>query len=279
MPVPFEEESKFLRAEVEKARADVQRLKQVNRNLLTLLAHELRTPLTAIMGYVLLWEERGEVTDAEEVKTVAAQTRLLKRRFDELLTLDQLDVGVMELNLEKVSLAELVGRVLINQRAAMNEKRLRFDSNVDAFRETVVADREKLFLVLDIMLSNACKFSSVGGTITLTAQREDDDCLVTVMDGGVGIPPEDQKRIFDPFFQSDSSFSRRYAGLGLGLTLAKALVEMHGGEIFVISAPGQGSQFTISLPLQNRDAHGPVSLRDESDSAIEKSWQWSDDTL
>jgi CheY-like chemotaxis protein len=112
----------------------------------------------------------------------------------------------------------------------------------------VWGDTEKLTQVLGILLSNAVKFTNEGGSITLLASAENDMVIVSVADTGIGIAPEHQERVFRKFYQVDSSMTRRYQGTGIGLSIAKAIVEAHGGRIHLKSAPGEGSTFTVELP-------------------------------
>jgi signal transduction histidine kinase len=249
MSVSIEEENRHLRAELEQARAELERVQRVNRNFLRIVSHELSSPLTIIMGYVLLWQEKGALGEADELKLIADQARELKRRFATILTLTKLEAGLMSFEPRELPLEQIFERVLSNHWVALTEKHIGLDVSLEVVSETVLADREKIHTVFDELISNAIKFSPPSGTIRVTARREGAECLITIADEGMGIPPEEQARIFEPFYQGDSALTRKRNGLGLGLTLVKALVEMQGGRIGVTSVPGRGSEFCVALPV------------------------------
>src|SRR5262249_48754384 len=145
--------------------------------------------------------------------------------------------------------SEVVEEALMTLKVDASRKKIRLEARVDESASTVVADRAKIKQILTNLLSNAVKFTPAGGQVHLTAGRRGQELSASVSDTGIGIRPEDQERIFAAFMQVDGSYARNYQGTGLGLTLVKRFVEMHGGVISVSSRVGEGSTFTFRIPL------------------------------
>ncbi len=223
-------------------------LREVNQKLLMLLGHELGSPLTFILAYLRLWQERVTEVDRDELNLVVQQALTLKGRLDDLLLLEQLETDSWRVISERLSLRTVIAQVKEARRAELEEKYLTFVSELDDVAY-VQADREMLFRALDHLVANACKFSLPGGTIRVRAEREGAMCRLSVQDEGIGIPPEQQAQIFEPFFQGDLRRARRYNGLGIGLKLVRVIAEKLGGCVQVKSVKGEGSTFTMSLPL------------------------------
>jgi len=217
------------------------------------MSHELRTPLNSIIGFsdMLLTEETGAAgltaMQRDFVETVARNGRHLLQLINELLDLSKIEAGRLELVPEPFELALVVREVADSVRAQVEKRR--FDLRIDTPAGLVVsADRFRLRQILLNLLSNAVKFTPEGGRIVIRAHPEDGRARVEVVDSGIGISPADQEKLFREFVQLDGSHSRQYEGTGLGLALCKRLVELHGGTIGVVSAPGAGSTFWFTLP-------------------------------
>lgn len=224
------------------------RLREVNQKLLMLLGHELGSPLTFILAYLRLWQERVAEVDREELNLVVQQALTLKGRLDDLLLLDQLETGLWRVVSEPVSIQVLFAQVEQNRRAELDEKYLTLVPELDEVAY-VQGDRDMLVRALDHLVANACKFSPPGRVIRVRAERAGTMCRLMVQDHGIGIPPEQQTQIFEAFFQGDLSRTRRYNGLGIGLKLVRAIAEKLGGFVQVQSVTGEGSTFTLSVPL------------------------------
>jgi signal transduction histidine kinase len=225
-----------------------------NRNKSVFLAnmsHELRTPLNAIIGFseVLLQRMFGELNERQEeyLRDVLASGQHLLALINEILDLAKIEAGRMELQTSRVGVAPLIdGSVtMIRERAAKHAIALAV--RVDADVGEIDADERKLRQVLFNLLSNAVKFTPENGRIEVDAVRRNGEVRVSVKDNGIGIALADQARIFEKFEQAESG-RRQEASTGLGLALAKSFVELHGGRLWVESAPGAGSTFTFSLP-------------------------------
>jgi signal transduction histidine kinase len=221
------------------------------------MSHELRTPLNAIIGFSDVLEQRlfGELNEkqADYTRDIATSGRHLLDLVNEILDLSKIEAGRMELEPIEFALADTIRGALafIRERAAIHG--IAVAADVPADLGTVVADERKVRQVLLNLLSNAVKFTPDGGTIALRARRADGEVQVAVEDTGIGIAPEDQAKVFDEFQQVGKASDRSREGTGLGLTLAKRFIELHGGRIWIVSEVGKGTTFTFAIPL-NRTA-------------------------
>jgi GAF domain-containing protein/two-component sensor histidine kinase len=216
------------------------------------MSHELRTPLNAIIGFseVLVQGLFGEVNEKqrEYLNDVIGSGQHLLSLINDILDLSKIEAGRMELELSNFSFRNALesGVTIVRERAARHDIAL----NVDVSDELgqVEADERKVKQILYNLLTNAVKFTPDGGNVNVTVRRDKDDVRVNVQDNGIGIAEADQARIFEEFQQVGRERSRE--GTGLGLTLTKRFVELHGGRIWLESAPGRGSTFTFTLPLR-----------------------------
>ena len=216
---------------------------------LAMLGHELRNPLEAISVAIHVLDKRGRPDDeaARLRKIIARQTRHLSRLVDDLLDVSRVMSGKVTLHRRAEDLNELVARVV----SSFEElgKTARHMVSVGGEGVTVEADATRLEQVVSNLLDNALKYTPSGGQIDLTTTVEGSDAVLRVRDTGIGIDPEMVPRIFDPFVQADQTYDRAAGGLGLGLTLVKRLVELHGGRVSASSAgPDQGSEFVVRIP-------------------------------
>jgi signal transduction histidine kinase/DNA-binding response OmpR family regulator len=247
--------------ELERANAELRRLDTLREQFIQNVAHELRTPLGLVRGYVEMLNQ--EDLSAEERKmafgVVSRRVEALVELVQSITTLQDLDS--QPLRMEKISPSDLVSTAIqmVGQRAGGANINIctHYPSDTDCFP----GDFARLAQALHQLLDNACKFSPDRTTITVTVQQTQDAMLISVADQGIGIPFEEHHRIFDRFYQIDGSTTRRYGGTGLGLAVAKEIVEAHGGRISLQSAPNQGSVFTISLPLTGHVAFTPPSWK------------------
>lgn len=228
--------------------SDATRLPEQDRKLLRLLGHELASPLTLILGYVRLWQEQGTITRKEDLDLVAEQAATLRERLEDIMLLHQFQAGTVPLQREPLIVQELVGRVVGDFASRIAARQLT-PVVFARGKEPVLADAGLIKRALGCLLSNACEFSPPGGLVSVSAREENGSCVIAVTDEGEGISPELHDRIFEPFFQTDQTRARHHNGLGVGLTLVRAIVERHGGRVCVASQPGRGSTFTIILPL------------------------------
>jgi CheY-like chemotaxis protein len=190
------------------------------------------------------------------------QAAHLARLVDDLMDVSRITRGKFELRKARVVLVEAVGRAAEAARPILEERQHRLEVHLPSEPLTLEADPDRLEQVLANLLTNAAKYTPPGGLVTLTAQREDSDAVVCVRDNGIGIRPEMLPRLFDMFQQADHVPGRLSEGLGLGLTLVRSLVEMHGGNVQARSeGPGKGSEFVVRLPTLNcGEAADPSAL-------------------
>jgi signal transduction histidine kinase len=218
------------------------------------MSHELRTPLNAVIGFseVLIQRMFGDLTEKQDeyLKDIYASGQHLLSLINDILDLSKIEAGRMELAPAPFHLPTALENAvtLVKERAARHGITLQLD--LDPRLGEVVGDERKVKQVLLNLLSNAVKFTPEGGRITLKAVQRDGGVEIAVTDTGIGIAPEDQAAIFEEFRQVGSDETRKQEGTGLGLTLAKKFVELHGGRIWVESEPGRGSTFTFTLPLR-----------------------------
>jgi GAF domain-containing protein/anti-sigma regulatory factor (Ser/Thr protein kinase) len=218
------------------------------------MSHELRTPLNAIIGFseVLLQRMFGEVNpkQAEYLDDILSSGRHLLSLINDILDLSKVEAGRMELELAPFDLALALDNALTLVRERATTHGLTLERAVDERLGEVVADERKVKQILLNLLSNAVKFTPAGGRIQLSARRTDGAIEIAVADTGIGIAAEHHTAIFEEFRQVGGDYARKREGTGLGLTLTRRFVELHGGKIAVESAPGRGSTFTFTLPIR-----------------------------
>jgi signal transduction histidine kinase len=223
-------------------------------SFLALLAHELRNPLAAISNalYILRNDQASEQSRERALNAVERQVQHQGRLVGDLMDVSRITREKIELHREAVDLATLAREIAEDHQGAATEARLTFALELPEHPVHVLGDRIRLAQVLSNLFTNAIKFTDPGGQIAVkvVAERDGHTATVTVRDTGIGIEPGMLPRVFDPFAQAERSLARSQGGLGLGLALVKALVELHGGEVQVSSnGIGCGTEFTLRLPL------------------------------
>ena len=222
------------------------------------MSHELRTPLNAIIGFSEVLGERmfGELNEkqAEYTEDILSSGRHLLSLINEILDLSKVEAGRMELELATFDLPLAIDNARTFVRESATKHGINLDVTVDERLGEFVGDERKIKQVLLNLLSNAVKFTPEGGRIGIKAKQADGSVEISVSDTGIGIAPEDQPKIFEEFRQVGSDYAHKVEGTGLGLTLAKKFVELHGGKIWVTSEVGKGSTFTFTLP-QHANSH------------------------
>lgn len=242
--------------ELTRLNTELERASEMKSQFLANMSHELRTPLNSIIGFseMLLTEDLGPLSETQQdfLATVARNGRHLLALIGDLLDLSKIEAGRLTLNVEVLDLSSLLQEAAESVRAQIEQRRHHFDLEPPPSGVAVRADRIRVRQVLLNLLSNAIKFTNEGGHITVAARLDDGNRLarVAVTDTGIGIAPEDQKKLFQEFVQLDAAASRRYEGTGLGLALSRRLVEEHGGSMGVESAVGRGSTFWFTLPVE-----------------------------
>jgi signal transduction histidine kinase len=238
--------------EIEEKSRQIEAANRHKSEFLANMSHELRTPLNAIIGFSEVLQERmfGELNEkqAEYTDDILTSGRHLLSLINEILDLSKVEAGRMELEVATFDLPLAIdnARTFLRERAVKHG--INLDVTVDERLGDFTGDERKIKQILLNLLSNAVKFTPEGGRIGISARQTDGAIEISVTDTGIGIAPEDQARIFEEFRQVGGDYAHKKEGTGLGLTLAKKFVELHGGGIWVESEVGKGSTFTFTLP-------------------------------
>ncbi|HLF25583.1 MAG TPA: ATP-binding protein [Anaerolineae bacterium] len=230
----------------------LERTESMRRQLIGDVAHELRTPLTAIKGSMEGLIDGVLPSDAETFQQVYREADRLQRLVADLQELSRVEAGAYSLNRRPVPVRQLVDALVARLGRQFAEKEVVFETDLPADLPPVLADEDRIGQVLLNLGGNALQYTPAGGKVHVTAQRHGNEVDIAVSDTGIGIPAEHLPQVFTRFYRVDKSRSRAGGGSGIGLTIAKHLVEAHGGRIWATSpGPGQGSTFTFTLPIAN----------------------------
>lgn len=266
-------------AEIAKLSADA--ANKAKSDFLANMSHELRTPLNSVIGFSEVLHDRlfGPLNDKqmEYVKEIIGSGTHLLSLISDILDLSKVETGKMELELNGFSLKDAINAALcmFREKAIRHDLKLNLEIESDADTE-IEADERKLKQIMYNLLSNAMKFTKDGGAVRVTARRVNSEQLpplshplprvetgrpelieISVADTGIGIKPEDMEKLFQPFSQLESAYTKKYEGTGLGLALTKRLVELHGGRLWAESEFGKGSRFTLVIPVRQDKDNAP----------------------
>jgi signal transduction histidine kinase/HAMP domain-containing protein len=245
---------------------------RVKEEFFALVSHELRTPLTAILGYVelVLGEHaREDAADEEQIRylqIVERNAQRLLRLVGDLLFAAQVESGSLLLEPGIVDLPQITREAVEAARPRAEDAGILLSAKIEPL-EPCVGDRDRIAQVLDNLISNALKFTHADGRVEVRLSAEGGSARIDVADTGVGVPAEEQARLFDRFFRASNATARAVPGVGLGLMIVRAIVAAHGGEIAVSSEIGAGTTFTVRLPLTTADTRSheivaPIAYRD-----------------
>lgn len=248
----MEEKVALRTAELEQANTRLRELDRLKSDFLSTVSHELRTPLTSIRSFSEILMRYG-VDDVEKRKKFVGiihnEAERLTRMINDLLDLSKIEAGRLEMNPEPLDLEQVFSRALEATHPLFAEKELRGASAVETALAPAYADADRLHQVLTNLLGNAVKFSPNGGTIHLSARKDEGFALISVRDGGPGIPPDRLEQVFERFHQVRDPQKSHPLGTGLGLTISREIVESLGGRIWVESELGSGATFSFTVPL------------------------------
>jgi signal transduction histidine kinase len=244
----------------------LQELSRLKSNFLATVSHELRTPLTSVIGYseMLLAGLAGELNEEQRdyLKTILEKGESLLRLISSILDLSRIEARGVQLVRKPTNVADLIQSAMESVLPQSFKKKLQLTTDISPSLPRVVVDADKVRQCVVNLLSNSVKFTPAGGHISVKAGLADRAPAaagpfgsagyfqISVEDNGIGIPPELQQKVFDTFFQADSSASREYGGAGLGLSIVKSYMDAHGGEVSVRSEAGRGSVFMLVLPIE-----------------------------
>ena len=235
------------------ANATLEKLDRTKTEFLSIVSHEFRTALTGIQGFSELIRDGG--LEPDEVRAYGGyifnDADRVNRLIGDMLDLDRMESGRMSIRTTDVDINEVLSDAIAR---AGSSPTVEFKADLDPRLPIVVGDRDRLVQVVSNLVNNAVKYSPDGGTVTLSSRSEGGSALVSVTDTGVGIPPDEIGHVFERFRRVRSGAAQSIPGTGLGLTIVKQIVEMHGGKIWVESAVGHGSAFHFTLPLAAENA-------------------------
>ncbi|MBA2734656.1 MAG: response regulator [Acidobacteria bacterium] len=256
-----EEERARMLIREQAARADAEAANRTKDEFLATLSHELRTPLTAILGWshLLQTNKFDEKSTARALETIERNARSQSQLIDDLLDVSRIITGKLRLDVIPLELISIIEAVAESARPAADAKTIKIEVALDKSASQVLGDATRLQQVIWNLFTNAVKFTPEGGRVEVRLERSDKYAQIIVSDSGQGINPQFLSIIFDRFRQADGSTTRKHGGLGLGLAIARHLVEMHGGTINAHSeGKNQGATFTVTLPINNTGRHQEV---------------------
>ncbi|HEX7464958.1 MAG TPA: ATP-binding protein [Actinomycetota bacterium] len=228
---------------------ELEDLERLRRDLVANVSHELKTPISALRAHLENLSDGVERPDPETLQVMLAQSERLGRLVEQLLDLSRLESGEIALHREETPLHPIVSQVLSEIEVARSDRAVKVEDRVPDDLPAVFVDPERVHQVLFNLLDNAVRFTPPGGEVVVSAHRVDGTCEVSVADTGPGIAPEHLPRLFERFYRVDPARSLKDGGTGIGLAIARSVVEAHGGRIRAESEVGRGSVFTFELPI------------------------------
>lgn len=234
---------------LQKAYQQLNEVDQLKSDFIAIASHELRTPLGLILGYAAMLKEDAGSDTAHQLDVVLQSALRLRSLIDDMVNLQQVGEGRGKLTVEEFSLQDVIRSAAQALKDLYTTKDQTLTIDVPSQPIRVKADRTKITLVLNNLLSNAIKFTPGQGHISISSEVQNGEVQVHVADTGEGIPEADQKMIFDRFYQVEPHLTRKHGGLGLGLAIAKGLIDLHGGRIWCESVVGYGSRFSFAIPI------------------------------
>lgn len=239
-----------LERQIQYARNEFAELDRMKSNFIAITSHELRTPLGLILGHATFLRETLPQEQREPMDTIIRNATRLKEIIESLTEVDNYEAGVARIRQNYISIPTIVREVVSSFQDMAASKKITLQEDIRDEDLEVEGDANKITVALSNLVRNALTFTDEGGMVQVIAETVTGHVQVSVKDNGIGIPARDLGRIFDRFFQVESHLTRRHTGMGLGLSVAKTMIELHGGRIWVESVEGKGSTFSFLLPLR-----------------------------
>lgn len=241
-----------LEKKVQAAQDGARELERLKNDFIAIASHELRTPLGLILGHATFLKELINNPEYEEqIDTIIRNAARLKEIIENLTSVDNYESGSALLQPRKVSVERIIQDVVISFSEMAKKKNITLKTETQPNQELLVdIDGGKIAIVLSNLVKNAITFTNENGRVIIRGEQHPEYVKVTVQDNGIGIPTSDLNKVFDRFYQVESHLTRKHGGMGLGLSVAKVMVEMHGGRIWAESKEGEGSIFSFLLPVR-----------------------------
>jgi signal transduction histidine kinase len=239
-----------LEKQVQKAHSEIAQLDRMKSDFTAIASHELRTPLGLILGHATFLREMVDAQYVEQVDTIIRAASKLKEIIEDLSNVDNFQTGMATLRNRMFSVNRLILELIDSFQEDARSKKITIRTNLHQTSELMIdGDIEKISIAVSNLIKNAIMFTNEGGHVLVQVEQVPGYVKLSVIDDGIGIPAADLTRIFERFYQVESHLTRKHGGMGLGLSVSKVMVEMHGGRIWAESEEGKGSTFTILLPL------------------------------
>jgi signal transduction histidine kinase len=239
-----------LERKVRIARTELAELERLKTDFIAITSHELRTPLGLILGHATFLKELAGKEYESQLDTIIKNATRLKEIVENLSDVDNVQTGSARVRSNRVSMSKIAEDVILTFQDEANTKKITLVKEWRDLPYLIEADGVKINIALSNLVKNALQFTNPGGNVRLDVADETGYIKVTVRDDGIGIPVRDLPKVFDRFFQVEEHLTRRHGGMGLGLAVAKSMIELHGGRIWVESEEGKGSTFTFLLPVE-----------------------------
>ncbi|NMC84196.1 MAG: GAF domain-containing sensor histidine kinase [Anaerolineaceae bacterium] len=240
--------------ESEAAYQKVLELDRMKSDFIAITSHELRTPLGHIIGHSAFLAETATAAQKEDVTIIEHSAARLKELIEEIGDVDHLTSGLGVVKRQTVSISLLLQQAVESFQELANARRIRLSLESKQANLSLEGDAEKIAIILHNLIQNALIFTNPGGVVKVTAERLPGFIKIAVLDNGIGIPQSEQENVFKRFYQVEKHLTRKHGGLGLGLSIAREMVELHGGKIWVESVESKGSRFSFILPLNAAQA-------------------------
>jgi signal transduction histidine kinase len=238
-----------LQDQLQRAHEDFEELERMKKDFIAITSHELRTPLGVILGHASVLVENLDKSDNQNHASVITENALkLKKIIEDIENAEQLQTQRVLSRFKLIELDTLIDEVIASFSRLSQQKHITIITDLPEAPLTLEGDADKLAIALGNLIQNALTFTDKGGHVLVTAESLPGYAKVSVVDNGIGIPARDLKRVFERFYQVESHMTRRHGGMGLGLSIAKSMVEMHNGEIWAESLEGRGSNFSFLIP-------------------------------
>jgi signal transduction histidine kinase len=239
-----------LERQVREARIQLAELERLKTDFIAITSHELRTPLGLILGHATFLKELVGSEHESQLDTIIKNATRLKEIVENLSDVDNVQTGAARIRSHKASLTRIAEDVILTFQDEAKSKNITLRGDWGNSPFFIEADGVKINIALSNLVRNALQFTNTGGSVRIAVAEDSGYMKVSVSDDGVGIPARDLNKVFDRFFQVEEHLTRKHGGMGLGLAVAKSLIELHNGRIWVESEEGRGSTFTFLLPVE-----------------------------